>query len=134
MRNRSERLPANLLQAQGDYFGGEQALSLTEETAPYSFIGSPTNVWIIFQMQPTLSEITPDSIPAGASVVFYVNTNRQLIARSNTAATVIEPSTFSNGWKLRLPRNARQFPSLGTHGRLWTRRLLRRHRNHGLAG
>ena len=82
----------------GTVFEGTQALSLTEETAAHSFIGEKTNIWITFQMQPTLSERPPDSIPADASAVFYVNTDRKLVAYSNQTPIVIESPIFSNGW------------------------------------
>jgi len=82
----------------GTVYEGSQALALTEETAFHSFAGEKTNVWITFQMQPTLSEIAPETIPAGASAVFYVNTNRQLIAYSNETPILIESPIFSNGW------------------------------------
>ena len=82
----------------GTVFEGTQALSLAEETASHTFIGNPTNIWITFQMQPTLSERPPDTIPAGASAVFYVNTDRQLVAYSNETPIVIESPIFSNGW------------------------------------
>ena len=82
----------------GTVYEGSQALSLTDGTASHSFVGSPTNIWVTFQMQPTLSEIAPVSIPAGASAVFYVNTNRQLVAYSNETPIVIESPIFSEGW------------------------------------
>ena len=82
----------------GTVYEGTQALSLTGETASHTFLGNPTNIWITFWMKPTLSERPPDTIPAGASAVFYVNTNRHLVAYSNSTEIVIESPEFSNGW------------------------------------
>jgi|GEM_PF-2245704 len=82
----------------GTVHSGSQALALTEETAVHPFNGSASNIWITFQMQPTLSERPPDSIPSDASAVFYVNTDRQLVAYSNETPIVIDSPLFSTGW------------------------------------
>gem|GEM_PF-4716912 len=82
----------------GTVFAGTQALSLTYETASHTFLGSATNISITLQINPVLSEIAPETIPTGASAVFYVNTNRQLVAYSNETSIVIESPLFSNGW------------------------------------
>ncbi len=77
---------------------GVQALSLRNAVASHNFLGDSTNVEITFWSQPVVSEVAPDNIPTQAAAVFYVNTNRQLVAYNSTNATVIESPVFSDDW------------------------------------
>ena len=82
----------------GTVQNGSQALSLTtNETVSHTFTGNSSNAWITFWAQPVRT-IAPPSVPSGASAVFYVNTNDQLVAYSTTTPVTITTPTVSNGW------------------------------------
>jgi len=74
-----------------------QALSLTNETASHTFADNPTNVWVTLWAQPVFSEEV-GTIPSNAAAFFYVDTNAQIVAYSNTTPITIETPTVSNGW------------------------------------
>jgi len=80
----------------GTVYAGTQALSLTNETASHSFVDNPSNVWITLWAQPVAGQL-PGQIASDASAVFYVNTNDNLVAYSNTTALILE-ATISTGW------------------------------------
>ncbi len=80
-----------------DAQGGSQSLSITEAMASHSFDGAPTNVWIEFWGQPVRSD-EPATISSNASAVFYVNTNDQIVAYSNTTPLTLSGTVVSNGW------------------------------------
>ncbi len=80
-----------------DAQSGSQSLSITAATASHTFDGAPTHIWITFWAKPVRGG-APTSVPAGLSAVFYVNTNDQIVAYSNTTPLTLSGTTVSNGW------------------------------------
>ncbi len=78
--------------------GGAQALSLSNAVVSHTFVDNASNIWITLWSHPVFSEEAPENIPADSAAVFYINTNRQLVAYNSTNATTIESPIFSNGW------------------------------------
>ncbi len=79
-----------------DAQSGSQSLSLSTATASHTFDGAPTNIWIEFWSNPVRG-VMPGQITGSVSAVFYVNTNDQIVAYSNTTPVTLN-STVSNGW------------------------------------
>ncbi len=79
-----------------DAQSGSQSLSVSEGAASHTFDGAPTNIWIEFWSQPVRG-VEPGAITGSVSAVFYVNTNDQIVAYSNTTAIVLG-TIVSNGW------------------------------------
>ncbi len=82
----------------GIVHNGVQALELVGSTASHLFLGNATNVWVTLWLNPTLSEDVPRNIPSDASAVFYVSTNRLLVAYDSTNAMELTSAEVSNGW------------------------------------
>ena len=82
----------------GTVYEGTQALALIDGTASHTFVSDATNIWVTLWTQPTVSDEPPSDIPTNASAVFYMNTNRQLVAYNSTNAVEIADATVSNGW------------------------------------
>ncbi len=75
-----------------------QALAVSNATISHAFIGSPTNIWVTLWAKPSTGIIAPSDITSGASAIFYVNTNDQIVAYNSTTETVIPTTTVSNSW------------------------------------
>ncbi len=80
-----------------DAQGGSQSLSIAGASVSHSFLGTPNNIQITFWANPVRSDI-PETITGEASAVFYVNTNDNLVAYSNTTAIALDTTVVSNGW------------------------------------
>jgi len=75
---------------------GSQALSVSNAIASHTFVDNPSNVWITLWAKPVAGQL-PGQITPDASAVFYVNTNDNLVAYSNTTA-ITPGATVSSGW------------------------------------
>jgi len=76
---------------------GSQALSIASTTASHLFDGAASNIWVSFWAQP-VTGTNATRIPADAAAVFFVNTNNQIVAYSNTTAITLDGTTVTNGW------------------------------------
>jgi subtilisin family serine protease len=75
---------------------GTQSAQLGTGQMRHVFGGATNEVWITFWAQP-VAGATNSTFPANASAVFYINTNSQVVAYSNTTpVTVAAPVTA--GW------------------------------------
>ncbi len=88
---------AGAIVTNSDAQSGSQSLSISEGTASHAFDGAPTNVWVEFWAKP-IRGMEPGEIAADASAVFYVNTDDQIVAYSNTTPITLTGTTVSNGW------------------------------------
>jgi len=87
---------AGAIVTNSDAQAGSQSLSLSEATASHTFDGAATNVWVEFWAKPVRG-MQPGEITGSVSAVFYVNTNDQLVAYSNTTPITLTGTTVSNG-------------------------------------
>jgi len=79
-------------------YADSQACLLEGGTLEHLFDGAPAQIDVGFYAQATPGDATPASVPAEATVVFYVNTNHQIVAYSNQTAVELSTSILSNDW------------------------------------
>ncbi len=88
---------AGAIVTNADAQSGSQSLSLFDVNALHTFAGAATNIWIEFWAKPIRNTL-PGGISGNVSAAFYVNTNNNLVAYSNTTPIILTETVVSNGW------------------------------------
>jgi len=81
-----------------EVYAGSQACQLANETMEHLFDEHSEQISVQFYAKPSIGEEEPSGFPTNATVVFYINTNFQIVAYSNQTDVTLSTTIISNDW------------------------------------